>query len=357
MEPAPLTVVVLDKTDVSIEQRVLTALLAPRAVAVTGLGLKTQAEALACPALPAADIAMVWHTLTVDGALLARLPRARALVRVGVGYDNVQLAACAAAGLPVANVPNYGTEEVADHALSLILCLLRRTLASSAAAAGGEEAHGSDGVARLARGTRRLRGLTLGLLGCGRIGSATALRAKACGLDVVFYDPHAPAGLDKALGIRRAPTPAALAAQSHVVSAHCDLNASSRGLVDAAFLAAMPPRGFVVNTARGGVVDEAALRASLDSGHTEGAGIDVHEREPFVGTDATQPLAGAPRCINTPHTAFYSDEAWVEMREIAATSAAHALLGTPLANVVNARALLEGGGGVKPRCPIVAPRD
>ena len=103
-------------------------------------------------------------------------------------------------------------------------------------------------------------------------------------------------------------------------------------------------------------MEECHLLASLRSGHTAGAGIDVHEREPFLGTDATQPLANAPNCINTPHSAFYSDEGWVEMREIASTSAAHALLGTPLSNVVNARLLLAPGAAPL-RTPIIAPRD
>ena len=348
-------VVILDKKDTSIEERVLGSLVGPTCL-VEGLDLRTQEEALAHPSLKTADVVVVWHTLQIDAAMVAAMPQARALVRVGVGFDNCELGALADAGIPVCNVPNYGTEEVADHALSLLLCLLRRTISSSDAVKAGVEAHGSDGVARVGKGTRRLRGLTLGLVGCGRIGTARALRAKACGLDVVFFDPHAPAGLDKALGIRRAPTPLALAAQSHCVSAHCDLNPSSRHIINAEFLAAMPPAGFVVNTARGGVVQEGHLLASLQSGHTAGAGIDVHEKEPFLGTDATQPLARAPNCINTPHSAFFSDEGWVEMREIAATSAAHALLGTPLANVVNARLLLAPGRGA-PRAPILAPRD
>lgn len=349
-----LQVIVLDKLDVSIEERILKSLVG--SCTITGLDLKTQEAALAHPALATADIVVVWHTIWIDATVVSAMKKTKALIRVGVGYDNCDLAALAKAGIPVSNVPNYGTEEVADHALSLLLCLLRRTIASSDAVKAGVEAHGSDGVARVGKGTRRLRGLTLGLVGCGRIGTAMAMRAKACGLDVVFYDPHAPAGLDKALGIRRAFTPLALATQSHCVSAHCDLNPTSRHIIDAAFLAAMPPGGYVVNTARGGVVHEPALQASLLSGHTAGAGIDVHEREPFLGTDATQPLANAPNCINTPHSAFFSEEGWVEMREIAATSAAHALLGTPLANVVNARLLLAPGNAPL-RTPIIAPRD
>lgn len=116
----------------------------------------------------------------------------------------------------------------------------------------------------------------------------------------------------------------------------------------------MPRGGYVINTARGGIVDEAALRKALEEGHTAGAGIDVHEKEPFVGTDPSQPLAGAPRCICTPHTAFYSDEGFVEMRQLAAGAAACALLGRPLPNVVNARLFVPGVPS--PRTPIVVPR-
>ena len=347
--PPPL-LVILDKCDVAIETAALAR--AMPGCRVVALDLRTQDAALAHPLLPQADAVMVWHTLLVDTALIARMPRARVIVRVGVGYDNIDLRAAAEVGLPVANVPNYGTEEVADHAMSLLLNLLRRTSWCEARAKEGEAAHGSDGVAVLAAGTRRLRGLTLGLVGCGQIGTAMALRGKVFGLDVVFYDPHAPAGLNKALGIRRAATIEELAAQSHILSCHCDLNPTSRGIVNAALLRAMPRGSYVINTARGGIVDEVALRSALEEGHIAGAGIDVHEKEPFVGTDPTQPLAGAPHCISTPHTAFFSEESYKEIRELASGTAAMALLGKPIPNVVNAR-LLEGGSL---RAAIVEPR-
>ena len=176
-------IVILDKSDAGVEAAALARAL-PGAH-VQALDLRSQAAALAHPALPLADAVMMWHTLTLDAALVARLARARVLVRVGVGFDNIDLGACADAALPVCNVPNYGTEEVADHAMSLLLNLTRRTSWSGARAKAGEEAHGSDGVALIAAGTRRLRGMTLGLIGCGRIGTATAMRGKAFGLDVV----------------------------------------------------------------------------------------------------------------------------------------------------------------------------
>jgi hypothetical protein len=187
LAPSPPTtgplIVILDKSDAGVEATALSR--AIPGARVQALDLRSQGAAMAHPALPLADAVMMWHTLTLDAALVARLPCARVLVRVGVGYDNIDLRACADAGLPVCNVPNYGTEEVADHAMSLLLNLTRRTSWSEARARAGEEAHGSDGVALIAAGTRRLRGRTLGLIGCGRIGTAMAVRGKAFGLDVV----------------------------------------------------------------------------------------------------------------------------------------------------------------------------
>ena len=347
----PPLVVVLDMDSAEIEAPILTT--AIPGVRIEAVGVRSERDALTHPLVPVADVVIVWHTVVVSRALLTAMTHARAIIRVGVGYDNVDVVAAASFGIPVANIPHYGTEEVADHTLCLILCLLRRTVWTAAAAAAGEAAHGSEGVARIAAGTRRLRGLTLGILGCGRIGTATALRAKAFGLDVVFYDPNVPAGVEKALGIRRVATSDELAAQSHVLSVHCDLNPTSRGLVNVGLLERMPRGGFLVNTARGGIVVEADAAHLLHNGHLAGAAIDVHEREPFIGTDETQPLAGVPHCLCTPHTAFYSDESYVEMRQLAATAAVHALTGVPLSNVVNARSVLQAGA----RVPVIAPRD
>lgn len=354
----PYLVVILDKADQSVEERVLTkafALHPHQSVIVKALNLTNHEEAMTNPDIPLADSLMVWHTIVIDEPLIQRMTNTRNIVRVGVGYDNVHLKVAAAYGIPVCNIPNYGTEEVADHALSLILAMFRRTTWVYEAANHGTEARGSDGVAKLAQGTRRIRGQVLGILGFGRIGIATALRAKAFGFTILFYDPYIPAGMDKALGVQRVTSPLDLARQSDIVSCHCDLNVTSRHIVNMEFLSAMKPRSFIVNTARGGIIDEKALRTCLDNGHIMGAGIDVHEIEPFMGTDKNQPLAGAPHCINTPHTAFYSDQSFEEMRTLAAESSVAALTGTPLVNVVNQSYFVSGekNGSSKLRAPIV----
>jgi D-3-phosphoglycerate dehydrogenase/C-terminal binding protein len=187
----------------------------------------------------------------------------------------------------------------------------------------------------------RLRGRVFGIVGCGRIGSAAALRAKAFGFDVAFFDPFVPDGLDKALGVRRVDTLDELLAQSHILSAHCPLTPQTRGLLGAREIARMPRGSFLVNTARGGVVDTAAVVEALASGHLAGAGIDVLEQEP---PPADSPVLRAwrdpnhpahDRLLLNPHTAFYCEEGCVEFRTKASREVLRALKGEPLRNVVN----------------------
>jgi D-3-phosphoglycerate dehydrogenase/C-terminal binding protein len=187
----------------------------------------------------------------------------------------------------------------------------------------------------------RLRGRTFGVVGLGRIGTAAALRAKALGMEVLFYDPYKPDGYDKALGIRRAETLEELLSRSLVVSLHCPLSDETFHAVDAAALARMPRGSYLVNTARGGIVDVAALPEALHSGHLAGAGIDVLEKEPPADDD---PLivawrdpnhAAHHRLIITPHAAFYSEEGLMEIRIRSADACRRALTGLPLRNVVN----------------------
>src|SRR3954463_1598586 len=194
--------------------------------------------------LPAADAIMLFHDIPRLGeASLARATRCKCVVRAGVGYNNIDLDAATRHGVIVCNVPDYGTEEVADHAIMFLLALARRLVPCHEAIRAGTWHY------QTAVGTPRLRGKTLGLIGCGRIGTATAVRAKALGLDVVFYDPYAAPGYDKAIGIRRADPLDELLAQSPFVSLHCFLDEKSRHLIDAAALAKMPRGGILVNTA------------------------------------------------------------------------------------------------------------
>jgi phosphoglycerate dehydrogenase-like enzyme len=226
----------------------------------------------------------------------------------------------------VCNVPDYGTEEVADHAIMFLLALVRRLIPCHQAIRSGTWNY------ETALGTPRLRGKTLGLVGCGRIGSATALRAKALGLDVVFFDPFLRQGMDKALGIRRAYGLEELLEQSHVVSLHCYLDETTHHLLNERTIARMRRGAFLINTARGPILDQNALVEALDSGHLAGAALDVVEREPLDDPRISQ----HPRILLTPHTAFYSVEGFVELRTKTAEEVRRILLGQPPRNPVNA---------------------
>ena len=278
------------------------------------------------PELADADAIILFHDIPrMTDATFAAAGQCQVVVRAGVGYNNVDLPAAGRRGIAVCNVPDYGTEEVADHAILLLLAVARflRVQDESMRAGAWDYLTGRE--------TPRLRGKTLGLIGCGRIGSATAIRAKAFGLDVVFYDPNVPPGLEKALGIRREFRLEPLLEQSHFVSLHCYLDDRSTHLIDAASLSRMRAGSILINTARGPVVDQEALIAALESGHLMGAGIDVFEREPLDDDR----LRRHPRVVLTPHSAFYSVEGFVELRTKAAEEVRRVLLGEPPRNLVN----------------------
>lgn len=278
------------------------------------------------PQIGDADILIVYHDIPMlTDATFAAAPRCRGIVRAGVGYNNIDREAAARRGMVVCNVPDYGSEEVADHAIMLLLAVTRGLIGTDQAIRRGEW------DLEPAKAAPRLRGKTLGLVGCGRIGSATALRAKAFGMEVLAYDPYQPDGLDKALGIRRAWTLPELLGQADFVSLNCFLDEASHHLIDAAAFAAMKPGAILINTARGPVVDQEALIDALESGRLAGAGIDVFEREPLDDDR----LRRHPRVVLTPHVAFYSVEGYVEMRRKAAIEAGRILRGEAPRNPVN----------------------
>lgn len=262
-------------------------------------------EAELRPHLAGVEAILLFHDIARLGEdTFALAPRCRCLVRAGVGYNNVDLEAARKHGVIVCNVPDYGTEEVADHAIMFLLAVARRLIPCHAAIRAG------DWHFRAAHGTPRLRGKTLGIVGCGRIGTATAWRARALGLDVVFFDPYVEEGRDKALGIRRVYDLGELLAQSHFVSLHCYLNDGTYHLVNARTLDQMRAGAYLINTARGPVVDQKALVDALNSGHLAGAALDVVEREPLDD----ERVRFHPNIILTPHSAFYSVEGFIELR-------------------------------------------
>lgn len=284
-----------------------------------------------------ADAMVVFHEIFVSQQTIARLEKCRVIVRAGAGFDNVDGHAARQRGIPLCNVPDYGSEEVADSAIALAMSLARGTHLANSTLRAGRGPWSYRAVVPLGR----LRGRVFGVVGLGRIGSAVALRAKMLGMNVVFHDPYKPDGYDKALGIRRVDTLDELLAQSYVVSLHCPLSDETRHLIDAAAIAHMPEGSYLVNTARGAIIDTAVLPEAIASGRLAGAGIDVIEQEPpaedhplmIAWRDPAHPAHH--RLIVNPHIAFYSEEGLLDMRVKSVEACRRALLGVPLRNVVN----------------------
>jgi C-terminal binding protein len=280
------------------------------------------------------DALLVYHSTRVTEKSISAMSRCRGIVRCGVGYDNVDLQAAGSRGIVVCNVPDYGTEEVADHALMMLLAMARRLLPCDQAIRAGiwsKEVH---------VGTPRLRGRTLGIIGCGRIGSAMALRAKALGMRVVFHDPYKPDGLDKSLGIERCYRLEELLPQAEFISLHCPLTSETRHLLNARTLAQLPRGAYVINTARGPCIGLNALYEALETGQVSHAGLDVVEREPLDDDR----IRKHPRVLLTPHSGYYSVEGFREMRTKGAQEARRIIRGEAVRNPVNMDCL------VNPRC-------
>jgi phosphoglycerate dehydrogenase-like enzyme len=285
----------------------------------------------------AADGLMILR-FKVTAADLRRFPKLRVICRMGVGYDNLDRKAAAGRQITIVNVPDYGTTEVADHAIALALALRRGLLLH-------HERQRKDLPAtwRYVRDplVRRTSAQTFGIVGLGRIGTAAALRAKALGFRVVFFDPNLPNGAELGVGVERVADLPALLRQTDTLSIHAPLTAETRALIGTEELSLLPEGAVVVNTARGPIVDIDALAAALKSGHLAGVGIDVLPVEPPV--DPVPELLRAYRAreawcegrlIITPHSAFFSPQAWDDIRVKSAETMRAALLGPKPQNVI-----------------------
>ena len=250
----------------------------------------------------------------VSEAAIGEAPALRIVARMGVGLDNIAVAAAEHAGVWVTNVPDYCVEEVSDHALALIFAWARGVARFDAQVKAGAW---NPAGARL----RRLSNLTAGIVGFGRIGRATARKLHALGVRVVGYDTHAganPSADAELLSLE------ALLGVADIVVLHVPLTSHTEHLVDGAFIGAMKDGAFLVNVSRGPVVDTSALIAALARGKLSGAGIDVVEGEPAPPIQ----LVGREDVIATPHVAFSSDAALIELRTRAAEEVVRVLGGS-----------------------------
>src|SRR5215470_3591228 len=278
---------------------------------------------------------MRWAVTAAD---LDRFTRLRCVVRMGVGYDKLDRKALAGRNILICNVPDYGTTEVADHAIALALILRRGILLH-------HEMQRKDPPAPFRSFQHplieRLGTQTFGIIGLGRIGTAVALRAKALQFRVVFYDPYLPNGAELALGIARAATLEDLLRQTNTLSIHAPLTPETKGLVGAKEFALMPKNAVVVNDARGAIIDVDALYDALKDGHLAGAGLDVLPQEPPVeqipkllaAYRAREPwLEG--RFVVTPHSAWLTPQSWEDTRRKSAETMRAALLTNQPQNVI-----------------------
>lgn len=252
----------------------------------------------ALAALPEADAIM--FTLQYVGAdIMDKAPKCKILSRLGVGYDNIDIPAATARGMWVSYVPDYGVDEVAGHAIALMMEGMRGVGRLSTSVKAGKWGLGS--VAPV----KRMSDSVLGVLGFGRIGREAGKKAHGLGMKVLAYDPIVSAENISATGCEPASLERVLR-ESDYVTLHTPLSESTRHLINANTLAMMKPSAFLVNTARGGLIDEAALLDALNNGVIRGAGLDVFQKEP---APADHPLVSHPKVIATPHAAFYSEEA------------------------------------------------
>jgi D-3-phosphoglycerate dehydrogenase / 2-oxoglutarate reductase len=263
-----------------------------------------------------ADAVLVTYA-KLPGDLLKGFKRCKVIGRFGLGVDNIDIPAAAALGITVTYVPDYCLREVSDHAMALLLALARKiTFSNRLVQSGRWEV---PPIVPL----RRLEGRVLGLIGFGNIPRALVPKAKAFGLTVITADPYVSPDHLTALGVENTSLDDLLA-RSDFVSVHAPLLPSTRGLIGAEALATMKKGAFLINTARGPLIDEAALIAALDSGHLGGAALDVVATEPLKKGSR---LLDRDNVILTPHTAFYSVEALEELQTKCASDVARVLSG------------------------------
>lgn len=356
-----------------IHSRPLIALLDGRDCSVEMPILKDVATVAFCDAQSTQEIhekvlneaygAMLYHHISLSREDLKKFKMLRVIVRLGTGIDNIDIKAAGELGIAVCNVPGYGVEEVADSTFCLILSLYRRTFWLANMVREGKKVTGPEALREAATGSARIRGDTLGIVGLGKVGTAVALRAKVFGFTVIFYDPFISDGNEKALGITRVYTLQDLLFQSDCVSLHCSLNEHNHHLINDYTIKQMRPGAFLVNTARGGLVDEQALSTALKDGRIRAAALDVHENEPF--SLASSPLKDCPNVICTPHSAFFSDQSITELREMAAGEVRRAVVSRipdGLRNCVNkeylaASDVMNGSRGTQQRfqAPMISP--
>ncbi|TJZ79958.1 hydroxyacid dehydrogenase [Paracoccus hibiscisoli] len=270
----------------------------------------------------------------VSAAVIAAAPALRVIAKHGAGVDNIDLAAAADRGIPVLSVPGGNAVSVAEHTMASVLAVTKQLAVLDA----GMRAGRWDKPGFLGR---EIAGLRMGLVGIGAIARATARMAQGFGLHLAAHDPHAPDAVFTEAGVERIADLDTLLARSDILSLHCPLTAETRNLLDAPRLALLPQGAVVVNTARGGLIDEPALLAAVRAGHLSGAALDSFAAEP---PSADHPFFGEPRILLSPHVAGVTAEAGARVARAAVQGALDIIEGRPVPpeRIANRHLLREG---------------
>ena len=260
-------------------------------------------------------------------SVMEKLPNCKVIVRYGIGYDTIDVDAATDNNILVVNIPDFCIEEVSNHAIALILACAKKIvmLNNIMKRDGWMEAVGMQSP------MASIYGQTLGIIGCGNIGRATARKAQCFGFRIIGYDPYVDESLATEAGIQLV-SMVELLGKSDYISVHAALNAETRHLIGADELGQMKPNAYLINTARGAVIDEPALITALQKKKIAGAGLDVFEKEPV---DPENPLLKMDNVIVLPHTASFSDDAFCRLRTCVGQEAARVLSGRWPKNVVN----------------------
>ncbi|MDQ8208873.1 C-terminal binding protein [Coraliomargarita sp. SDUM461003] len=292
--------------------------------------LGADVEIVLCKAKPAeafmeaikdCDALMTTNAKPMNRSELAGMPKCRVVARYGIGYDSIDVEAATDLGIMVTNNPSYCVDEVAEHALALILSAWRRVTQHAIAVKAGEWAPLGGGK------IRRLKGRTLGILGFGAIGQGLAKRASGLGMDIVFHDPF----VDESV-LARSVSMDELLEVADVLSLHMPLIDSTRGIVDKTFLGKMKQDAILVNCSRGPLIKTDDLLEALNTGEIGMAALDTTDPEPIP---KDHPLLACQNALVTPHSAWFSEESTIDLRRIAALNVAAALRGEVPTNLVN----------------------
>jgi phosphoglycerate dehydrogenase-like enzyme len=255
-----------------------------------------------------ADYILLWHNTNMPDTVINKLENCKAIIRMGTGYDSVEHLTAATRDIPVCNVPDYGTEEVADHSIALSLALCRQIIPTDQECKKlGWEIPNKEKI-------RRFNTMNFGVVGLGRIGTSVALKAKALGFAACFYDPYLANGVDKSLGISRYKDWDMFLKHMDVISINCPLTEETHHMFTTKEFEKMNEDSFIINTARGSIIKKNDLFKALRKDEIAGAALDVIEDEPLK----TKEEAKTPNLIVTCHSGFYSVQAAWEMRHKAA---------------------------------------